>query len=274
MTLRDNLDEVVLVVGGSGFLGRAVVKRLVSTHEVISTYHRTSSPDAVPYDFFKDDVRDLLHQFGVTTIIFTAATEKKASMNFETSAERFVRGCEDVRLVYLSSDAVFSGDKGLYTERDIPEPTTSYGRNLLHFETLLRENHSNYCVIRPSYIYGFSGGLDMRLSKTRATLQANQEMTSFEDMFKSPLGVEQVAEATITLGFSDVTGIVHVAGKRMSVFDFYARAMNALSISTNGLKRGAMPRDIGLSSDTSLTISLWQELTGMTPLSIEDTLSG
>ena len=267
------LDKNVLVVGSSGFLGRAIVKRLAPTHTVISTFHRTPLFDAIPYDFFSDDISDLLQRFNVATVIFTAATEKEVSGDFESSVERFIRGCKDTRLVYLSSDAVFSGEKGLYTERDLPTPTTSYGRNLLHFEMLIAERHPNYCIIRPSYIYGFSDGLDARLSRARAALQTGQEVTVFEDMFKSPLGVEQVAKAVLELG-SDFTGTAHVAGERMSVFDFYTRAMNALAVNTDGLRRETMPREAGLASDTSLDVTLWQQLTGMTPLSIEDTLSG
>lgn len=267
------LDENVLVVGSSGFLGRAIIKRLAPAHTVISTFHRTPLPDAAPYDFFNDDISDLLQRFNVATVIFTAATEKEVSGDFGASVERFLRGVQDRRLVYLSSDAVFSGEKGLYTERDLPTPTTSYGRNLLHFETRIAETCGDFCIVRPSYIYGFSDGLDARLSRARAALQAGQEVTVFEDMFKSPLGVGQVAEAVLELS-SDFTGIVHVAGERLSVFNFYARAMNALAVNTDGLRRETMTREAGLASDTSLDVTLWQQLTGMTPLSIEDTLSG
>ena len=175
--------------------------------------------------------------------------------------------------MYLSSDAVFSGEKGRYTERDSPNPITSYGRNLLHFETRIAETCEDYCVVRPSYIYGFSDGLDARLARTRAALQKGEQFTSFSDMFKSPLGVKQVAEAVVDFSASDFTGVVHVAGERMSVFDFYYRAMKTLGVSADSLKREAMPKDAGLTPDTSLATSLWQRLTGMTPLSIEETLA-
>ena len=274
MRSRGHLEnEVVLVIGGGGFLGRSIVERLEPTHTVLSTFYRTPLPNAVPYDFFNNDISDLLETFNVNTVVFAAATEKEISGDFEASVERFVRGCRNTRLVYLSSDAVFSGKKGLYSERDVPTPTTSYGRNLMHFETRIAETCADYCIVRPSYIYGFSDGLDARLASTRAALQRGEQITSFDDMFKSPLGVEQVAEAVVKLGFSDFTGVVHVAGERVSVFDFYCRAMKTLGVSTDGLQREAMPRDAGLTPDTSLETSLWQRLTGMKPLSIEATLS-
>ena len=266
------LNKNVLVVGSSGFLGRAIVKRL-RAHNVIATYNRTPIPNAVRYNFFEDDIGDICDKFDIDTIIFAAATEKEVGGNFEASVECFLCGCQGKRLVYLSSDAVFSGEKGLYTERDVPDSITSYGRNLLHFETRIAEIYEDYCIIRPSYIYGFSDGLDARLERTRAALQRGEPLTSFDDMFKSPLGVGQVAEGVALLSSSDFTGVVHVAGERVSVFDFYCRAMETLGVSTDVLQREEMPRDAGLTPDTSLETSLWQRLTGMKPLSIEATLS-
>ncbi len=260
-----------MVVGGSGFLGRAVVKRLWA-YTVVATYNRTTIPSAVRYNFFEDDVRAICDAFGIDTVIFAAAIEKEVSGDFEASVGRFLRGVQDRRLVYLSSDAVFSGEKGLYTERDTPNPVTRYGRNLLHFETRIKEIHPDYCIIRPSYIYGVSDGLDTRLAGARAALASGREVARFGDMFKSPLGVAQVAEAVVALGLSDFTGVVHVAGERLSNFDFYYRALTALGVNVDALQREKMPKNSSLPRDTSLDTSLWQQLTGMTPLSIEATL--
>ncbi|MDQ3459641.1 MAG: sugar nucleotide-binding protein [Deinococcota bacterium] len=269
-----NENAAVLVIGASGFLGRTITKRLAALNVVIPTHHSNNPfSNSVRYDFFSDNIRDLCDAFKLSAAVFAAAVETEPSEIVRPAMERFVRGCQDRRLVYLSSDAVFSGDRGMYLETDQPEPRTLYGRNLQHCEHLIAENCTNYCIIRPSYIYGFADGqLDGRLARTRASLQAGEKVMLFRDMFKSPLGVQQVAEAVIHLMFSDYAGTLHVAGERLSVFDFHFQAMKALGVNTKGLQHNTIPEEPEFPRDTSLDASLWQSLTNKVPLSIEETL--
>lgn len=271
------MDEnaIVLVVGASGFLGRTIIKQLAISSPVIPTYHSNAQfPDSVRYNFFSDDISNVCDTFKPSAIVFAAAVETEPPEIVQPAMERFVRSCQNRRLIYLSSDAIFGGDRGMYLETDQPEPHTLYGRNLQRCERVIAENCTNHCIVRPSYIYGFTNGqLDGRLARTRASLQAGEKVTLFRDMFKSPLGVQQVAEAVSHLVFSDYVGTLHVAGERLSVFDFHCRAMKALGVEINRLQHNTMPETAEFPRDTSLDTSLWQSLTGMTPLSIEETLT-
>ena len=49
-------------------------------------------------------------------------------------------------------------------------------------------------------------------------------------MVKSPMDVNQVSEAITLLSGSKYTGIVHVAGEAISIFDFYREAMQSLGV--------------------------------------------
>jgi dTDP-4-dehydrorhamnose reductase len=269
-----NETEPTLIIGASGFLGRTITQQLAALSPVIPTHHSNAQfPNSVRYNFFSDNIRDLCDTFNPSAVIFAAAVETKPPEIVQSAMERFVRGCQNRRLVYLSSDAIFSGDKGRYLETDQPEPRTLYGRNLQGCEKLIAENCTAYCIVRPSYIYGFANGqLDGRLARTRASLQAGKKVTLFKDMFKSPLGVQQVAEAVVRLVFSDYVGTLHVAGERLSAFNFHCRAMKTLGVEVHGLQPNIMPETAEFPRDTSLGTSLWQSLTGMTPLSIEETL--
>jgi dTDP-4-dehydrorhamnose reductase len=252
------MRENILVIGSSGFLGRCITNQLAS----------------VKYDFFRDDITKIVDDTNISMVIFAAFVEGKAFDKVQSSMECFLRGCQACRIIYLSSDGIFDGEKGLYSEQDTPIPRTLYGQNLLLCETLIREKCSNYCIIRPNYIYGFSEGqLDKRLTRTRELLSRGDEVELFDDMYKSPLGVSQVAEAIIKLTVSGYNGIVHVAGNRLSVFEFHQQAMEVMGIDTRYLKSCSMPRAVEMLQDTSLDTLLWQRLTGMKAYTIEQTLS-
>ena len=267
-------QQTVLVVGASGFLGRCIVDRLSPQTNVICTHcAHPYFPTSHRYDFFCDDIQELLETTEVSIVIFAAMVEMSPPEEVRRAMTHFIQECHDRRLIYLSSDGIFDGEQGNYTEQDMTIPRTRYGKNLLTCETLIKEQCRDYCIIRPSYIYGFScGELDKRLSRTRERIDADETVEIFDDMYKSPLGVEQVAEAVITFSFSKYLGTVHVAGERLSAFEFHQQAMRALGIDTANLKRGAMPIQPGFLRDTSLDSTLWQTLTGMQPLTVPETL--
>ncbi len=213
-----NPDAVTLVVGSSGFLGRVLVSTL-GPRQVLPTHHHAKVfPDSLPFDFFSDDLESVLAPYELGTVIFSAAVETEPTERVARAMRRLVEFCGDERLVYVSSDGIFDGNTGRYREGDEVTPRTLYGRNLHLCEGLIRDSCRDHCIVRPSYLYGFSHGqLDPRLSHTPSALISGGTVTLYDDMYKSPLGVRQVAEAVARLSRSDFVGTVHVAGERMSV---------------------------------------------------------
>lgn len=264
-----------LVVGSSGFLGRSVITALrqagIGAH---GTYRQEVVPDASPFDFWGDDVAPLLTKTGADTVVFCAAVETDTpTAQLAERAERFFRACAGLRVVYGSSDAVFDGLAGNYTETDPPSPTTLYGRNLVAVERIVRERCPDACVIRPSYLYGFSGGaLDTRLESVRRRLLAGETVTYAENMFKSPMEVFMAADAVMRLARSSFIGTVHIGGARSSVYGFYRDAMTVLGVPTTTLRADRSPGGAGVPKDTSLHCALMTRLTGVPVLSVRETL--
>jgi dTDP-4-dehydrorhamnose reductase len=253
----------LLLVGSSGFLGRVLYQRLSKHFEVIPT-HTTNKvfETSESYDFFSDDVFALLRKYSPEIVVMAAAVEKDSTENYDARVQNFVEACRLSYLVYISSDAIFDGKKGNYSEVDLPSPVTSYGRNLACFENQIQTNCNDYLIIRLSYLYGYSlGVLDSRLKKTKELLEAGETVSYFDDMFKSPLEVNEAAHFTAELICQRQQGIVHVAGERKSVFEFQSEAMQTLGVSTTNLKAGKMPLGSGLPQDTSLDTSLLRHLT-------------
>jgi dTDP-4-dehydrorhamnose reductase len=194
--------------------------------------------------------------------------------DFKRRVDQLVRDCQACRVLYISSDGIFDGRKGYYVESDIPTPSTLYGRNLKYFEEAVQALCTNYCIVRPSYLYGYScSQLDRRLSQIRDRLLAGEQLSYFTDMIKSPMEVNQIAQAITWLACSDYIGIMHVAGEAMSVYDFYQEAMRSLGITYPGLLPAHMPTDFPHPRDTSLDISLMKKLMGIVPLSVQEALS-
>jgi dTDP-4-dehydrorhamnose reductase len=273
----------VLLIGSNSFLGRCLYAALQTFSQVnLLPTHRQQGlfPDSRPYDFWHDDLEPLLAEAHVDTLIMAASVAAPDLAieweNYQRRVERFVQAARSCRFIYISSDGIFDGKQGLYAETDVPTPSTVYGRNLQYFEECVQMNCTDYCITRPSYLYGYTGSeLDRRrLARVRADLLSGQTVTAFCDMFKSPMEVNQVAQGVASLALSQYIGLMHVAGPRMSVYDFYREAMEALGVSTDRLMPEHMPLHSALTRDTSLRSNLLLRLTGIEPLTVREALRG
>lgn len=252
----------LLLIGSSGFLGRALYQKLSSSFDVIPTNATTKVFEhSEACNFFSDDLQALLDKHSPDIVVMAAAVEKDPEENYEARVEQFVRACQSCYLVYISSDALFDGNKGNYSDTDLPSPITAYGRNLVYFETQVQTQVVNHLIIRPSYLYGYSMNvLDSRLENAKARLESGETVYYFDDMYKSPLEVNKAAQLMTKLIKLHHQGIVHVAGERKSVYGFYLESLQSLGVNTSNLKASKMPVNSGLPQDTSLDSSKVQQL--------------
>jgi len=120
----------------------------------------------------------------------------------------------DVRLIHLSTDCIFSGNKGFYTENDIPDPIDLYGRTKLVGEL----DFENTLTIRKSVI---GHELVSRKGLLEWFLHQNNSVQGYKDVFFSGLTVLELAKLIDKYIFprTDLKGILNISGESISKFD-------------------------------------------------------
>lgn len=244
----------ILVVGGTGLLGSAVVER---------------ATDAVPasratgFDFFEDDPAALLASHDPDVVVQAATVEMAdtPTADYVRAVDAFVDACRDVRLVYVSSDAVFDGGSGQYAPDEDRSPRDEYGRRLARFEDAVF-THSDAAVLRPSYVYA-GDPLSPRLAAARDALE-DGAYERFDDVYRSPAHVATVADAVLALARSHHDGPFHVPGPRLSVYEFHRRALDALGVPTRDLRAVSAPPGFDVARDRSLVDSRFASTLGVT----------
>ncbi len=231
-----------LVVGASGYLGSAIwmASGGASGRPIgaAGTCLHRPVPGCVPYDFFADPIAALLDASpALTTVFFAAAVERQPLREeFGRATERFVQqvGERDLKLVYVSSDAVFSGERGAYSERDAPDAQTLYGRQLRFFEAEVAKRVARHLIVRVSYLFGDTAThQDRRILEARSALARSEPFYRYANVYKSPVNVADAARSIVHLAASPATGVVHLAAPRKSLFGFYRERCAALGMETD-----------------------------------------
>ena len=160
----------VLILGGSGMIGHQLLIRLFKNFEVMTTL-RFSEDKYKEFkifnkknSFFNVNVLEdlnlkktiinfnpeiIINAVGITKQkIFSNKLVNRINSNFPKT---LLKICikENIKLIHLSTDCVFSGDKGFYNETDIPDPNEPYGKSKYRGEI---KDDSNIIILRKSTI--------------------------------------------------------------------------------------------------------------------------
>jgi dTDP-4-dehydrorhamnose reductase len=167
----------------------------------------------VEKEFRKDKPQLVIHCAAISTI---AGAQENPALARRVNVEltQFLAAlAQEVSFVFFSTDLVFDGRKGNYSEADAVNPITFYGETKVAAEQIVLKN-PRHLVVRTSINGGKSPtgnrGFNEQL---RATLQkAGQGMTLFTDEFRCPLPAVETARAVWDLAQKNCAGIYHVAG--------------------------------------------------------------
>jgi dTDP-4-dehydrorhamnose reductase len=125
-------------------------------------------------------------------------------------------------LMYISTDYVFSGEKGSYVESDAADPINYYGLTKLEAENVVQEL-PEYLIARPSVIYGSTpaaGKVNFALWLIE-TLRKGERVKIITDQWNTPTINTNLAEMTLEAIERRLTGTYHLCGAtRLSRFEF------------------------------------------------------
>lgn len=210
----------LLVTGASGTLGRVVAAQAQEAGwAVAGTYH--TAPLPIPIAWHRLDVRDagavhaLLQATRPDAVIHTVAIQRGPDLWPTTAAgSAYVALAAQelgLRLVHLSSDALFDGTAATYTEQAQPSPITPYGAAKAAAETAVAAIMPAAAIVRTSLIICRQPP-DQHTRMILDIVEGRRGERLFTDEFRCPVEVEDLAAAVLELASHEFAGVINVAG--------------------------------------------------------------
>jgi dTDP-4-dehydrorhamnose reductase len=232
---------MILVTGASGLLGASVAMLAREQgRKVVALHHR----HAVHMDGVESLAADLadpaetrrifLHVKPSIVVHCAAATnvdwceehpDEAHSMNVEiTAAIAEMAAQSGARLLYVSTDSVFDGERGNYAETDTPSPVNVYAKTKLKGEREVLHHHPAASIARVS-LYGWNAQNKESLAEwILKQLSLGNVVPGFSDVHFCPVLANDVAEIMLALLDQNRSGLYHIVGaERVSKYEFARR---------------------------------------------------
>lgn len=157
----------------------------------------------------------IVHCAALTDLAFCEKNPTKAYMVNTIGTYHMALGARSVgaKLVYISTSDVFDGNKKEpYTEKDVPNPATVYGRSKHLGELAVMGILDDYIIMRISWMFGGGPNKDNKFVGKLLMQNGAADIRATADKKASPSYAKDVAEAIQKLSAEDARGIYHVGG--------------------------------------------------------------
>ena len=210
------MKSKILLIGGSGNLGSEIIKSNLFNNIVAPSKKKLNI-------LFTDQIRNILHRYSPKIIIHCAslARMKKCEKDKAKAINNNIFGTfnlvkqilefqqtkkKKIKLIYISSDAVYPSTKGNYKETSKLGPYNVYGWTKLSAEFLVKIL-SDYMIIRTRFYI-----------KKKINYKY-----SASDIFTSQIDIQQLPKYIKFLLKENYNGEINVGGKKISDFKLYKK---------------------------------------------------
>ena len=232
------MKKKTVVFGSTGVLGKEVISLRnfltpshseidISNFEQVKNYFETEKPNAV------------IH---LAALVGARECEENKELAYKTNVlgtKNISKNCQEIgaKLIYMSTDTIFDGEKGNYSEEDVPNPINYYSLTKLAGEYFVEMVSSNL-IIRASFIP--SGGF--------------QYDKVFTDQYTCRMPANELAKDIILTTEKELEGIIHIGGERDSLYNIVKK------INPNIEKLTRKETGLNLPKDLSLNTTKWRRI--------------
>jgi dTDP-4-dehydrorhamnose reductase len=286
----------VLITGGTGLLGKALLESCISQIEIIATYvgnYCMQDNDHVKY--FKLDIRDkngyinlfkdykpevTIHTAGIGSPDFAEQNRTLVSEINLNGTKNIIENCErnNSKLIFISSNGIYDGRNAPYAEEDKAEPVNYYGTIKLKGEEITKKAKIPLVIVRPILMYGWHYPFERSniVTQSISKLQKGEIVYAYEDVYVNPLLNFSCATSIWKIVNENKIGDYNIGGAdRVSIHQLVSKVAEIFNLNkalVAPVRQGYFNELVERPQDTSLKTDKMEKELGIKPLTLDDGL--
>ena len=250
----------ILVTGANGFLGYYLVEQLLAKNIPVTAtgkgecrlpFTHDKNFQYLEMDFTNPfSVHDVFENVKPDVVVHSGAMSKPDEcesnqilaylVNVEGTVQLLINAADSKSFfVFISTDFVFDGERGMYNEDDIPNPVNYYGRTKLEAEEAVKDYEFEWAIVRTVLVYGKNhSGHNNILKIVKEKLEKGEEYSVVDDQLRTPTYVEDLAKGIVSIIEKKATRIFHLSGKDiLTPYQMAIKAAEYLQLDSSVIKR-------------------------------------
>ena len=285
--------QKILIVGGTGYVGSTIARALAKDHEVTCTFRNPYTPiKGVKYVFVsylevKDNGKNLINRVEPDAVIYCAgnndpvyceldANIQPSQVSHCSAAANLIPAIDTLKakLIYISSDFIFSGTDGNFAESDTVIPTYQLGKSKSSAENFVGGRCMNHVIIRCAPLIG-RGTIDHPswIDKIREPLLRGKKIQVPSKVVHNPVHISALVDLIHKILENDLKNqTLHLGGlSKVSDLEFAQIFASQFSLDPALIEASDSGSQLG-SSDYSLNFSESMKVIKFKPLPLEESL--
>jgi dTDP-4-dehydrorhamnose reductase len=261
-----------------------------SNHEICTFYNKNNPTigtsikiNLLDFESITKKIReitpDVIIHLAAMTNVDQCESEKELANSINIKATQILvqeASKAGIFLIYVSTDYVFDGKKGMYKEEDMPNPLNHYGLSKLEGEIAVQKNCSFYSIVRTSTPFGLHPHRKSFPLWVIENLKKGKEVKAVTNQFTSPTYTSNLSKMLLEIAKKKLSGKLHLAGAtRISRFELAKLVSTKLKLDNELIKAVTVDEINWLAKrpkDSSLDVTKASNLLQEKPMKIEDSI--
>lgn len=288
----------ILITGSNGLLGQKLVKLCLERglNFIATSKGENRNPDCPTINYLSLDISIFSEINNVFQFYYPTHVIHTAAITNVDYCEDHIDECQDVNVQatkllanacvqykahfqFLSTDFVFDGVKGNYSENDEVNPLSVYAKSKVDGENLLIQGEDlNWSIVRTIIVYGEGNNLSRSniVLWAKDALKSGNELTIVDDQFRAPTWADDLAWGCLEIILRNKVGIFHISGpETMSVIDLVCRVADFYKLpkdQVKPIKSNTLNQAAKRPPKTGFNLAKSRKELDYEPLTLEETL--
>ncbi len=253
---EDLIKKRILITGANGMLGQRTIFNLAlaKNYELLGVSLEDESVfsnvdykcvDLTSRDDFKQVVYNFCPDFIINTAAFTnvdlSETERETAWKVNVKGVEYIAEAArviDAHVIHISTDYVFDGKRGPYSEKSRTNPLGYYGRTKLASENVLKTSGVFNTIIRTNVLFGIADSRPDFVRWVVSSLRAGKEIRIVTDQINNPTFIDDLVQAISKIIEFKKHGLYNIGGREfLSRYDFTIKIADYFQLDKSFIKK-------------------------------------